>query len=234
MSAPSSFSITGSETTINKNPIRFEGNEIFGDDVDEKASGSLFQLRHRDKFSFEPLSIELKSIISDNGTVSADELSKTDAICIATNSDCGREIYKTPQDDPTARIERVRHFLDAAAARAKPHFNYDSFDSVLFDDEKIFCVLNCSHISGLPTQTDDSFTIMGKMKVALVESEKYGSRIIFSVADGSVDVSIQDAFWESQLQKSCICCCFNVLEYCTFAFLDFLSYFMELSGDAVS
>jgi hypothetical protein len=37
-----------------------------------------------------------------------------------------------------------------------------SFDDVLTEDERVSCVLDCSYLSGMPTQTSDSHTVTGR------------------------------------------------------------------------
>ena len=175
-----------------------------------KLSTSFFQKRHNDNFPFEPIPTESKDLISADGNLSMDEFVKIEAAIQVTNSHNTKEVYTNPVDDPEARVERVKKFLASAETHGHNHDNFDSFDDALTEDERVSCVLDCSYISGMPTQTSDSHTVTGKIKVALVESEKYGSRLLFSVAEGSLDISIRDSFFESQVLKSCICCCVQV------------------------
>lgn len=186
------------------------------------VKGTIFEKRHKEDFSYEPIPKASSSLFSPTGELLYSELVKVDAVCAATNAGerarGGNELYKPPIDDPEARIQRVKTFMDTASPRCKPIDDYDSFQSALIDDEKITVVLDCSHISGLPTQTDDSLSLMGKIKIALVQSVTHGSRLLFSVAEGSTNVSIRDSFVEVQTEQSCICCCiqvfsFNYLQY---------------------
>ena len=182
--------------------------------VKGKLSSSLFQKRHNENFPYEPIpTVVSKDLISADGNLSLDVLGKIEAAIQVTNPQNDKEIYATPVDDPAARVERVKKFLAAAEKHGHNDTNFDSFDDALTPDERVSCVLDCSHISGMPTQTNDSHTVMGKIKVALVESEKYGSRLLFSVAEGSLDISIEDSFFESQVLKSCICCYAKVCIY---------------------
>ena len=206
---------------ISRNPIqsqfKVEGDTFADEDggksvssVKGKLSSSLFQKRHNDNFPYEPIPTESKDLISADGNLSIEEFGKIEAVIQVTNSQNEREVYTTPVDDPEARVERVKKFLASAENHGRNHGNFDSFDDALTEDERVSCVLDCSYISGMPTQTSDSHTVTGKIKIALVESEKYGSRLLFSVAEGSLDISIRDSFFESQVLKSCICCCVKV------------------------
>ena len=208
--------------SIGRNPIqsrfKVEGDNLTDDDgrksisstMKGKLSTSFFQKRHNDNFPFEPIPTESKDLISADGNLSMDEFVKIEAAIQVTNSHNTKEVYTNPVDDPEARVERVKKFLASAETHGHNHDNFDSFDDALTEDERVSCVLDCSYISGMPTQTSDSHTVTGKIKVALVESEKYGSRLLFSVAEGSLDISIRDSFFESQVLKSCICCCVQV------------------------
>jgi hypothetical protein len=199
-----------SRTNPIQSQFKIEG-DAFDDDgakslssVRGKLSSSLFQKRHNDNFPYEPIPIETKDLISADGILSTDELSKIDAVIQVSNSQNQKEVCTMPHDDPEARAERVKKFLAAAETHSHNHGNYDSFDAALTEDEKVTCVLDCSYISGMPSQTTDSHTVTGKIKVALVESEKYGSRLLFSVAEGSLDISIRDSFLESQVFSCCV------------------------------
>ena len=206
-----------SRNPIQSSQFKIEGDSFVDDDgakslssVKGKLSSSLFQKRHNDNFPYEPIPIEKKDLISVDGILSTDELCKVEAVIQVTNSQNQKEVYTIPEDDPEARAERVKKFLASAETHSRNHENYDSFDVALTEDEQVTCVLDCSYISGMPSQTTDTHTVTGKIKIALVESEKYGSRLLFSVAEGSLDISIQDSFLESQVLKSCICCCVKV------------------------
>jgi hypothetical protein len=217
-----SIQMTDKSTTV-KTPLRSDDvhSELSEDNpgLDNRSNqskkhtlGTLFEKRHNTTFEYEPLINEVNTLFSANGVVLAEALAKIDAKCTATTASQGnlRELYKTPVDDPEARIARVKKFVDTAYVKQKPMDGFDDFDCALVDDESVVAVLNCSHISGMPSDTDDSKSVMGKIKVALVKSEVHGSRLLFSVADGSVDISIKDSFLEMQTEKTIICCCVQV------------------------
>lgn len=116
-----------------------------------------------------------------------------------------------PQDNPEARIARIKEFEEAANKRIGPANDFDNFNECLIQGEKIVCTLNCSLVSGLPNVTEDS-VIAGNIKVSLVGSGVAGEgyRLLFSVADGWKDLTVYEEFEQTESIWSCTCCFYKI------------------------
>lgn len=132
--------------------------------------------------------------------------------CLAINNlenKNSKPIYDVPIDDRDARIERVKVFEDSFKASSSNHDDFDAFEPVLREEESILCTLNCSEIAGFPSTTHN-VVVKGLIKCAIVRHETDGLRLLFSIAEGSKTIKVDEKFFEAQTVSSCICCCVSV------------------------
>lgn len=137
------------------------------------------------------------------------------------------------EDDADAREKRFVAFEKAAFSEEKEHRDFDHFQNLLEAGDSVIEEIECLEISGLPSYSYDNteaFHASGKIKLAIVQTEKSGIFLLCSVAEGTVKSSIKENFsqesQQEQLGKAASCCCFMSSSIQT-SFLDKSSVNME-------
>ena len=128
--------------------------------VKGKLSTSFFQKRHNDNFPFEPIPTESKDLISADGNLSIFQFVKIEAAIQVTNSHNTKEVYtkyKSRRRSGSSRWTSKKKWPPP-----KLMVTIMSFDDALTEDERVSCVLDCSYLSGMPTQTSDCHTVTGR------------------------------------------------------------------------
>lgn len=177
-------------------------------------SKSVFSLRHHSLLVFDPaVDSEAKGTYfgkdGDRDASRINVIGDLTAVSINVNSS-GADAMELPVDDKEARIARVELFEQALEKEWGGERPGGDVSSILMDDERVLMSLPCSEISGLPSTTAPFSFVSGRISVALVESPTSGFRLLFTVSEGSRDITVREHFEEMADQNSCVLCFSNI------------------------
>lgn len=184
-----------------------EGRSYASSKLKKIMAASKFNLYTAKEVTFDAIIEPKLSYFAEDGTSIYENINPIATFELQADNagDTNKKLYDVPVDDLEARALRIEAFEAVAKRKTMKYDGFDDFDPILIDDESIIATIDCAEISGIPASTSNSL-IRGFVKVSLVKSNDDGYRLFFSVAEGSIEISVAEEFKENQKSTGFICC----------------------------